>query len=111
MSEDSIAKLANAIVQAKVEDSVNAKKKSLDISKIGRDSSLITIKQPTMLQLKAQSLFVSPFVWSPDKPQSIALVMTRVDPVYVTESKNAFDRYNRENFYGKNYATDKISLS
>ena len=37
--------------------------------------------------------------------------MTKVDPVYVTESKNAFDRYNRENFYGKNYESSKQDLS
>src|SRR4029077_13181504 len=33
------------------------------------------------------------------------------DPVYVTESKNAFDRYNRENFSGKNIEITKESLS
>ena len=53
----------------------------------------------------------APFTWSPDKPQYVVMLMTNVDPVYVTESKNAFDRYNRENFYGKNYEIDKQSLS
>jgi len=37
--------------------------------------------------------------------------MNKVDPVYVNESKNAFDRYNRENYYGKNYPTDKVALT
>ncbi|HEV3249573.1 MAG TPA: hypothetical protein VGZ71_01390, partial [Puia sp.] len=41
----------------------------------------------------------------------VVLVMTKVDPVYVTESKNAFDRYNRENFYGKVYETSQLPLS
>jgi len=41
----------------------------------------------------------------------VVLVMSKVDPVYVTESKNAFDRYNRENFYAKNYETSKQDLS
>ena len=54
---------------------------------------------------------MSPFTWAPDKPQAVVLVMTKVDPVYVTESKNAFDRYNRENFYGKNYDISQLALS
>jgi hypothetical protein len=111
MTEDSIARLAIAAAQPKITDSANARAKAMNAQNIGRDSSQISIKKPDALQLKAQSLFVSPFTWSPDKPQYIVLVMSNVDPVYVTESKNAFDRYNRENFYGKNYEIDKQSLT
>jgi hypothetical protein len=111
LPEDSIARVANAVAQPKPLDSPDAKSKALNVQNIKRDSSQIVIKKPDALQLKAQSLFVSPYTWSPDKPQSVVLVMTKVDPVYVTESKNAFDRYNRENFYGKNFETSKQSLS
>jgi hypothetical protein len=110
LPEDSIAQAANANAQPK-EDSANAKAKAVTIDKITKDSSQVSIKKPDALQLKAQALFVSPFIWSPDKPQSVVLVMSKVDPVYVTESKNAFDRYNRENFYGKNYDISRESLS
>jgi hypothetical protein len=41
----------------------------------------------------------------------VALIMNKVDPVYVTESKNAFDRYNRENYYGKHFDISQVSLS
>ncbi|MEJ0082607.1 MAG: hypothetical protein WDM78_17015 [Puia sp.] len=111
MTEDSIARLANAAAQPKITDSANAKAKAMNAQNIGRDSFMISIKKPDALQLKAQALFVSPYTWSPDKPQYVVLVMSNVDPVYVTESKNAFDRYNRENFYGKNYEIDKQSLT
>ncbi len=111
MTEDSIARLANAAAQPKITDSANAKAKAMNAQNIGRDSSQISIKKPDALQLKAQALFVSPYTWSPDKPQFVVMVMSNVDPVYVTESKNAFDRYNRENFYGKNYEIDKQSLT
>ena len=76
-----------------------------------KDSGQVVIKKPDSVQLRKQALFVSPFIWSPAKPQAVVLVMTKVDPVYVTESKNAFDRYNRENFYGKNYETSKQELN
>ncbi len=111
MPEDSIARVANAIAQPKPADSAIAKQKAINAEKIKKDSVGVTIKMPDPAQLKKQALFVSPYIWSPANPQSVVLVMTRVDPVYVTESKNAFDRYNRENFYSKNYETSKISLS
>ncbi|HEY2648129.1 MAG TPA: hypothetical protein VGI38_03015 [Puia sp.] len=112
MTDDSIARLAIAAAQPKIADSVkNAKAKALNAQNMEHDSNQISIRKPDALQLKAQSLFVSPFIWSPDKPQYVVMVMTNVDPVYVTESKNAFDRYNRENFYGKNYEIDKQSLT
>ena len=87
MTEDSIARLANAAAQPKITDSANAKAKAMNAQNIGRDSSQISIKKPDALQLKAQALFVSPYIWSPDKPQSVVMVMTKVDPVYVQNQK------------------------
>jgi len=111
LAEDSIARAAIANTQPKIVDSVTAKAKALNAEKAGRDSTQISIKKPDAVQLRAQALFVSPFIWSPDKPQTVALVMSKVDPVYVTESKNAFDRYNRENFFGKNYETSQFAFT
>jgi hypothetical protein len=111
MPEDSIARAANANAQPKNADSANAKSKALNAQNINRDSNQIVIKKPDALQLKAQALFVSPFTWAPEKPQNVVMIMTKVDPVYVTESKNAFDRYNRENFFGKNYEITRQSIS
>jgi hypothetical protein len=110
MAEDSIMRVAIANTQPKKPDSAAAKPAAVN-AKINKDSGQVVIKKPDSLQLKKQALFVSPYTWSPDKPQSVVLVMTKVDPVYVTESKNAFDRYNRENFYGKNYETSQVSLN
>ncbi len=111
MPEDSITRVVNGNEQPKTGDSAAAKGKSVNAEKLKRDSSQVVIKMPDPAQLKRQALFVSPFTWTPGKPQAVALVMTKVDPVYVTESKNAFDRYNRENFYGKNYETSQLALS
>jgi hypothetical protein len=110
MPEDSIARAANANEQAKKADSASVKPNVVN-AKPTKDSGQVVLKKPDSTQLRKQALFVSPFIWSPDKPQSVVLVMTKVDPVYVTESKNAFDRYNRETFYGKNYETSQLALS
>jgi outer membrane protein assembly factor BamD (BamD/ComL family) len=44
---------------------------------------------------------VSAFSNTPDKPHFVALVMDKVDPVYIGEAKNAFNRYNKEKYYNK----------
>ncbi len=38
------------------------------------------------------------FTIQPDKPHYILMVLDKVDPVYVNEAKNAFTRYNRQNY-------------
>ncbi len=38
------------------------------------------------------------------------ILENKVDPVYVTESKNAFDRYNRETYYNQPFNIENISL-
>ncbi len=62
-------------------------------------------------QAKKPPSFTSAFVSAPEKPHAVALIMNKVDPVYVTETKNAFDRYNRENFYGKQFDISLLTLN
>jgi len=38
------------------------------------------------------------------------IVLDRVDPVYVTETRNAFNRYNREKYYNKTIEINNIPL-
>ncbi len=111
LPEDSIARVANGNEQPKKAEAPIPKPTVVTAAPLVKDSGQIVIKKPDSIQLKKQALFVSPFTWSPSRPQSIVLVMTKVDPVYVTESKNAFDRYNRENFYGRNYETSKQEIN
>ena len=44
---------------------------------------------------------VSPFTYTPDAVHYVVLILTKVDPVFVNEAKNAFFRYNRETYYNK----------
>jgi len=41
------------------------------------------------------------FVIKPDSPHVVLMILEKVDPVYVNESKNAFARYNGQNYYGQ----------
>ena len=43
-------------------------------------------------------------------PHAVLMVLTKVDQVYVTEARNAFNRYNRENYYGQTININKDVL-
>ena len=51
------------------------------------------------------------YTYTPEKQHAVMMIMTKVDPVYVNEAKNAFTRYNMENFYGLQLRIDNLSLS
>jgi len=53
----------------------------------------------------------SAFIFSPEKSHSVIIVLDKVDPVYVTETRNAFSRYNLENFYDKSLTIDNVPLN
>jgi len=52
----------------------------------------------------------SVFSYTPDKEHSVAVLLTKVDPVYVTETRNAFNRYNRENYYNQTFDITNVAL-
>ncbi|MGB8193976.1 MAG: hypothetical protein WCF67_18730, partial [Chitinophagaceae bacterium] len=45
-----------------------------------------------------------------DEPQLVMIVLDKVDPVYVTETRNAFNRYNREKYYNKTFEITNVPL-
>ncbi|MHA4809812.1 type IX secretion system periplasmic lipoprotein PorW/SprE [Flavitalea flava] len=53
----------------------------------------------------------SVFSFTPEKTHSVVIVIEKVDPVYVTETRNAFNRYNLENYYGQSLTIDNLVLS
>jgi len=51
-----------------------------------------------------------PFVMAVGSPHHVLMILDKVDQVYVTEAKNAFTRYNRENYYGQTININKDAL-
>ena len=43
----------------------------------------------------------SGFTFNPDELHYVLILLNKVDGIYISEAKNAFGRYNRENFSGK----------
>jgi hypothetical protein len=52
----------------------------------------------------------SVFQLDPEAPQSVVMVMTKVDPVYVSEARNAFNGYDQENYYSQGLTAENASL-
>lgn len=50
------------------------------------------------------------FALTPDQPHSVVIVMNKVDPVYVSEAKNAFNGYNTENYYNLALTSENAAL-
>ncbi len=51
------------------------------------------------------------YTHDPAAPHLVVIVMNKVDPVYVTESRNAFNRYNRQMHTERQIAIENQSLS
>ncbi|MDQ2719681.1 MAG: tetratricopeptide repeat protein [Bacteroidota bacterium] len=50
------------------------------------------------------------FTFDPNVSQYVVMVLKKVDPVYSSEARNAFVRYNREKFYSLNLQITKDTL-
>ena len=59
-----------------------------------------TVPKDTVAKV-APPLTSGPFVMAVNTPHHVLMVLNKVDQVYITEARNAFIRYNRENFYGQ----------
>lgn len=50
------------------------------------------------------------YTFKAEEPQLVIVVLDRVDPVYVTEARNAFNRYNREKYYTRTIEVNNVPL-
>ena len=51
------------------------------------------------------------YAFVPVDPQYVALIFHKVDPVFTNEARNAFNRYNLENFYNKKIDLSSININ
>lgn len=48
---------------------------------------------------------------NPEIPQYVAIVLDKVDPVYINEARNAFNRYNREQYSAKGFTVNNQTVT
>ncbi|MBO9561832.1 MAG: hypothetical protein J7621_03625 [Niastella sp.] len=65
--------------------------------------------------VRAREVIVAPgkpaFLYDPNATHMVALVLNKVDPVYITEARNAFNRYNKEKYYNKTFQMGNVAIS
>jgi outer membrane protein assembly factor BamD (BamD/ComL family) len=95
-------------VKAKAREAALARDTS--VAKRIADSGKAKITDSALTAAKLKTIN-SAFSLKPDIPHSVVIVMTKVDPVYVSEARNAFNGYNQENFYSQQLTADNASLN
>ena len=75
-------------------------------------AKIVKNKQPvdSSRVIRNAPVFTSVFVYAPEKTHTVAVLLTKVDPVYVTETRNAFNRYNRETYYNRTFDINILAL-
>ncbi|MBC8033223.1 MAG: hypothetical protein H7Y03_03700 [Chitinophagaceae bacterium] len=76
---------------------------TVDPSKLPSMDTAGLIKKPVIVPAS--------YMRKPEQQHLVAFVMTKVDPVYVTEARNAFNRYNKDNYSGRNIESFNLPLS
>jgi hypothetical protein len=104
-AEDSAATAVIAPVQRQPREQVGTPLVQ-DSATVGKVKPAISPVQPKMdtaklALVKPAAPVRTSFTFAPDQPHRVALVMDKVDPVYVNEAKNAFARYHKEKYADK----------
>lgn len=48
--------------------------------------------------------------YNPSEPQYVVTILDKVDPVYATEARNAFDRFNKQKFYNQTISVSGVKV-
>jgi tetratricopeptide (TPR) repeat protein len=70
----------------------------------------IAVKRDTV-QAKPPVAIARNYTFNAAVPHYVVMITSNVDPVYVTESRNAFNRYNQANYYNKPIEISNQSLT
>jgi len=79
---------------------------------VNRDRTRITVQKAVLDSSKKAPPPVTngTFTIDPLSSQEVMMVLTKVDPVYISEAKNAMARYTEENFYTQHITVTRDTL-
>lgn len=80
------------------------------------DDSLFVVKDTAVVN--KDSLIIadkpvpagSPFSFEAETPHYVVIILNKVDPVFVSEARNAFYRYNRDTYYNKTMQAELVEI-
>lgn len=68
------------------------------------------VKDTTVTRPVSPGPQTSDYNFAPETPHYVVLVLNKVDPVFVNEARNAFNRYNRESYYNKPMKAELVEI-
>ncbi|MET0637676.1 MAG: hypothetical protein ABWZ25_16725 [Chitinophagaceae bacterium] len=68
----------------------------------------VVVNKPTKDTVAAINTNV--FTFNAAAPHYVVIVLNKVDPIFVSEAKNAFYRYNRDTYYNKQMTADLVEI-
>lgn len=75
---------------------------------------VVAITKPAFDRVSEQPVKQPPtdltYRFEAETPHYVAIVLTKVDPIFVNEAKNAFARYNRDTYYNKQMQAELIEI-
>lgn len=83
---------------------------NIDTNTLGRKPQ-INVANPTVKKDSIRTEIPTVFTFNVESPHAVVILLNKVDPVYVSESRNAFNRYNAERYAGKPVVISNQSLN
>ena len=83
------------------------------------DSLALTRTKPKPTDSMAKAPVIKPagapvdalgYTFKPASPHYVAIILTKVDPIFVSEARNAFARYNKDQYYNKTMNAELVEL-
>jgi len=120
-NRDKLDKNITLKTTAPLPDSILQKWKAAEVQEIDAVKTDSVRKELTTVPVKRDTLATQTpaplrftrngYTHEPGKEHLVLLIMDKVDPVYVSEARNAFARYNRENYYTQRIDLQQLALT
>ncbi len=112
--------LQNMVIDMPEPDTSTRQQQTIVSTPVSNDSVVATVKPPVIITKPAvdtiNKQMVKPLTtdiayhFETETPHYVVIVLTRVDPIFVNEAKNAFSRYNRDTYYNKQMLAELIEI-
>lgn len=120
--------LRNMVITRPTEDSISQQSEIITTNKpistlppVTKDSLIgklsappVVTSKPTLDTVTRQPVKQVPsgvaYRFETEAPHYVVIVLTKVDPIFVNEAKNAFARYNRDTYYNKQMQAELIEI-
>lgn len=94
-------------------DNNNAPAVKAPVTAVAPPAAKLPVTAPPVVikdTVKAQVTVKGQFELKPDSPHLVLMILDKVDGMYVNEARNAFTRFNNENYYGQQLVINKDAM-